>query len=76
MASQEIEKYYEPSGREHTVRSEWISGCFVIFVDGEFYANADDRLDKRETIDELVKYKMWSATKPLKRNTPLVPASK
>lgn len=76
MAQQEIEKYYESSGREHTVKSEWNFGCYAIYVDGEFYCNADDRLDKRETIDELVKYKMWSATKPRKRNTPLVPTCK
>ena len=55
----EIEKYYEPSGREHTVKSEWSFGLYRIYVDGEFYANADDRLDKRETIDELVRYKLW-----------------
>ena len=59
----EIEKYYEPSGREHTVKSEWSFGLYRIYVDGEFYANADDRLDKRETIDELVKYKLWSEKK-------------
>ncbi len=37
---------------------------------------SDCRLDKRETIDELVKYKLWSETKPRKRNTPPVPASR
>lgn len=72
----EIEKYYEPSGREHTVKSERSFGLYRIYVDGEFYANADDRLDKRETIDELVKYKLWSETKARKRNTPPVPASR
>lgn len=76
MAQQEIEKYYEPSGREHTVRSEWNFGSYRIYVDGELYTNADGRLEKRETIDELVKYKLWSDTKPCKRNTPLVHAGK
>lgn len=72
----ESEKYYDPSGREHTVKSEWSFGSFVIYVDGEFYATADDRLDRRETIDELVKNRFWSGTKPRNKNTPPEPASK
>lgn len=71
----ESEKYYDPSGREHTVKSEWSFGSFVIYVDGEFYATADDRLDRRETIDELVKNRFWSGTKPRNKNTPPKPAS-
>lgn len=70
MARQEIRKFYEPSGKEHTVKSEWNFGCFAIYVDGVFYANADDRLDVIETIDELVRYKLWSETKPRKSKTP------
>lgn len=75
MARQEVEKYYEPSGKVHTVKSEWNFGLYSIYVDGEFYANADDRLEVRETINELVKYKLWSATKPPKIKTPPMPAS-
>lgn len=73
--AQEIEKYYEPSGRQHTVSTEWSLGSFVIYVDGKFYATADDRLDKRETINELVKQRMWLETRPRQIKTPLVPAS-
>ena len=75
MARQEIERYYEPSGREHIVKSEWNFGCYAIYVDGKFYTNADDRFEKRETIDEIVKDNMWLETKPLKKITPIMPAS-
>lgn len=76
MANREIEKYYEMSGREHIISSEWISGCYVIFVDGVFYANADDRLERREIINDLTKDKMWFEERPKQKTTPPVPASR
>ena len=73
MAKQDIEKYYDQRGGEHTVKSEWSFGSFIIYVDGVFHTRADDRLEKREIIDDLVKYKQWSETKPRKRKTPPTP---
>lgn len=48
----------------------------MIFVDGVFYANADDRLERREIINDLTKDKMWFEERPKQKTTPPVPASR
>ena len=67
MAKLYIEKYYDQSGREHTVKYEQSFHSFVIYVDGLFHARAFDRLQLRDKINALVTENNWSAIKPQKK---------
>ena len=75
----QVMKYYDPNGNAHRITTERSSfGGYNIFLDGEFYAAADDRMELDDAVRELVTYKKFTHARPRKRQskTPLVPASK
>lgn len=70
-----ITKYIDPKGTVHTVRVEYTFGAYIIYLDGQYYSNADDRMELSETIRELVTYKQFSET-GTKNISPRKPASR
>ncbi len=62
-------RYYDGSGQVHTVRSEYNFGQYNIYLDGVFYASADDRLELDDAIRSLVAYKGFTVKRPKQKKT-------
>lgn len=72
-----LTKYKDADGIIHTVSTERLSfGGYAIYLDGKYYAQADDRIELDDAVRELVAYKKFTVVhKKAKRNTPRKPAS-
>lgn len=62
-------RYYDRDGQVHTVRTEYNFGQYNIYLDGAFYASADDRLELDDAIRSLVAYKGFTAKRRKQKKT-------
>lgn len=70
MSTQSINKYYDKTGQVHTVKTERnMCGEYMVFLDGQIYACADDYNELCDLMRELEKYRGFTMVCRKKRRT-------